>query len=68
MNPAAVSSACEASRGRGFQSGASRPSYHVLASDHRLAAGMISPIGISCCADHVWTCSSDLKNLMVCQV
>ena len=31
-------------------------------------AGMTSPIGISFCADHVWTCSSDLKNRMVCHV
>ncbi len=32
---------------------------------HRLATGMIAPIGISCCADHAWTCSSDLKNRIV---
>ena len=29
---------------------------------------MISPIGVSVCADQRWTCSSDLKNRIVAQV
>ncbi len=67
-NPASDSSCCDASRDRGFQSDDSRPSYQDCESDQRLAAGMIAPIGVSVCADHKCTCSSDLKNRIVAHV
>ena len=67
-NPASVNNFCDAAPDRAFQSGDSRPSNQDCDKVQRFLAGMISPIGISVCADHVWTCSSDLKNRIVCHV
>lgn len=58
-NPETVRSSWDDSFARGFQSSESRPSYQCCDSSHTFAAGAITLIGVSYCADHIWTCSSD---------